>query len=175
MSSPGQGTGRQVLNMTEYQIQPNTRRCTITGRELRPGERIFTVLLEVGGQFVRQDYSAEVWHGPPDGAFSFWAGRVPADTDSRKPRFDDDLLVECFERLDGQLEPSRVSFRYVVALLLMRRKRFKFEEARSEAAGEVLTVRCTRTGVRHQVVNPGLTPDEMMTVQEEVFKVLGWQ
>ena len=161
--------------MTDYQIQPHTRRCASTGRELRPGERYFTALAEVNGQFVRHDYSAEAWQGPPPGAFSFWSGRVPAEQESRKPRFDDDLLVECFERLEGQTEPGRVSFRYVVALLLMRRKRFKFEEARTEGEREVLVLRCARSGARHEVVNPGLSPADMTAVQEEVFKVLGWQ
>jgi hypothetical protein len=161
--------------MTDYQIQPNTRRCAITGRQLQPGERFFTALLETGGQFVRQDYSEEAWQGPPAGAFSFWTGRVPEGNETHKPQVDDDLLVECFERLEGQTEPSRVSFRYVVALLLMRRKRFKFDEARTEDGREVLLVRCARSGTKYQVVNPGLAESEMLAVQEEVFKVLGWQ
>jgi hypothetical protein len=50
---------REVPKMTEYQIQPLTRRCASSGRELQPGERFFTVLRDEGGQFVRQDYSAE--------------------------------------------------------------------------------------------------------------------
>jgi len=57
--------------MTDYQIQPNTRRCLITGRELRPGERYYSALLEEGDRFVRQDFSAEAWQGAPAGAFSF--------------------------------------------------------------------------------------------------------
>jgi hypothetical protein len=161
--------------MTEYQIQPNTRRCAITGRELRPGETYYTALLEAGGQFVRQDYSAEAWTGLPHDAFSFWSGRVPSDTEPSRPKVDDDLLLECFERLEGETEPRRVSFRYIVALLLMRRKRLKFEEAKTESDHEVLLLRCARTGTKHQVVNPGMTEDEMAAVQEEVFKVLGWQ
>jgi hypothetical protein len=161
--------------MTEYQIQPNTRRCAITGRDLKPGEQFYTALLETGGQFVRQDYSAEAWTGLPEGAFSFWSGRVPQDNEPRKPRVDDDLLLECFERLEGQTEPRRLSFRYVVALLLMRRKRLKFEESRTENESELLLLRCVRTGAKHQVVNPGMTEDEMEAVQDEVFKVLGWR
>jgi hypothetical protein len=161
--------------MTEYQIQPNTRLCAITGRELRPGERFFTALREQGGQFLRQDYSAEAWQGPPPGTFSFWSGRVPTANETRKPRFDDELLVECFERLEGQEEPGRVNFRYVVALLLMRRKRLRFEEANTQGEHEMLTLRCSRTGTKYQVVNPRLTEEQMLAVQEEVFKVLGWQ
>jgi hypothetical protein len=161
--------------MTDYQIQPNTRRCAATGRELRPGEKFYTALLEEGDKFLRKDYSSEAWHGPPAGAFSFWSGRVPAQDTDKRARIDDDMLVDCFQRLEGATEPSRVSFRFVVALLLMRRKRFKFEEARSDQGLEILTVRCVRTGVRHEVVNPRLTEAQMAEVQDEVFKVLGWE
>jgi hypothetical protein len=161
--------------MTDYQIQANTRRCAVTGRELQPGEKFYTVLLDEGNRFTRRDYSGEAWQGPPAGTFSFWSGRVPAREESRRPRIDDDLLVDCFQRLEGQTDPGRVNFRYVVALLLMRRKRFKFDEARTENGQEVLCLRCVRTGARYQVVNPRLTEEEMAAVQEEVFKVLGWE
>src|SRR5207248_6026269 len=103
-------------------------------------------------------------------AFSFWAGRVPPPAEKPRPRFDDDLLEECFHRLDGQTDPGRVNFRYVVALLLVRRRRFKLEAAASDAV--TMTVRCVRTGERHAVTNPQLSEDEMLQVQDEVFQVL---
>lgn len=161
--------------MTDYQIQANTRRCAATGRELRPGEKIYTVLRDQGGQFVRQDYAHETWAGPPADAFSFWAGRVPAAEGDRKPRIDDELLMDCFRRLEGQTEPARVNFRYVLALLLMRRKRLKFEEARVEDGQEVLSLRCARSRDKYRVVHPRLSDEETAAVQEEVFKVLGWE
>lgn len=170
--------------MVEYQIQPNTRRCAVTGRELRPGDRYFTALLEEGETFVRQDFSAEAWQGPPQAAFSFWTGRVPSTTEPAKPRFDDDLLEECFHRLENPAAPegetparsdaSRINFRYVVALLLIRRKRFRFERTLVDAGVEKLEIASARTGAKHLVVNPQLTDEEMNQAQEEVFRVLGW-
>ena len=160
--------------MMEYQIQPNTRRCVVTGRELQPGEPFFTALLEEGTHFVRKDFAKEAWQGPPPGAFSFWTGKVPPPDDQRRPRIDDDLLFDCFGRLEGQSDPARVNFRYVVALLLMRRKRFKFEQTVLEESEEKLCLRCARTGTKYLVVNPRLSEEEMAQVQEEVFKVLGW-
>lgn len=161
--------------MIDYQIQTNSRRCAVSGRELRPGEKFYSVLLEEQGKFVRHDYSSESWQGPPPGAFSFWAGRIPQGEENRSLRIDDDLLVDCFQRLEGQTEASRVNFRYVVALLLMRRKRFKFEEAQVEGDQEVLRLRCARSKTQYRVVNPRLTEEEMRAVQDEVMKVLGWE
>ena len=161
--------------MTEYQIQPNARRCSATGRELRPGERYFSVLTEEDGKFVRRDYAADSWHGPPHGAFSFWGGKIATPDGRRRPTIDDEMLLDCFVRLEGQLEPGRIRFRYVVALLLMRRRRLKFEAAEQEGSQEVLLMRCTRTGARHAVINPGLTDEELATVQDDVFQALGWE
>jgi hypothetical protein len=161
--------------MVEYQIQPSTRRCSITGRELQPGERCYSVLLDEGTRLVRKDYSPEAWQGPPPDAFSFWVGRVPMPQGKRRLPIDDDLLLDCFHRLEGQTEPSKVNFRYVLALLLMRRRRFQFEEARNEGGREVLVLRCSRTGARYEVSNPGLNDGEMAAVQTDVFQALGWE
>jgi hypothetical protein len=161
--------------MTEYQIQPSTRRCLRTGRELAPGEKFYSVLLDQEGKLVRQDYASEAWEGPPADAFSFWCGRVPPQDARRQPRIDDEMLLDCFGRLQMDGDPARVNFRYVVALLLMRRKRLKFERVQVAAEREVLQLRCSRTGTTYDVVNPRLTDEEMIAVQEEVFKVLGWE
>ena len=161
--------------MTDYQIQAPTRRCAVTGRELRPGDRYVTALVDEAGRFARRDFALDAWAGPPDNAIAHWAARVPAHGEtSKRPPIDDDLLAECFHRLDGAAEPGQVQFRYVVALLLMRRKRFRFEDVTKDAAGDMLLLRDTRTGNRFAVADPGLTDEAMAAVQDEVFRVLGW-
>ncbi len=160
--------------MTEYQIQAPTRTCSATGRELKVGERYFSVLLEEAGKFVRKDFSEEAWECPPAGAFGFWQGRLTAGA-PRRPVIDDDLLLECFARLAGEDEPSKAGFRYVITLLLVRRKRFRLEETKGEKGQEGLTVRCARTGARHFVPDPGLSDSEIESVQDDVFRALGWE
>jgi hypothetical protein len=161
--------------MIDYQIQTNSRRCAQTGRELRPGEKYFSVLLDEAGKFVRKDYSTEAWTGPPEGAFSFWTGRIPVGESRRQPRFDDDMLMECFQRLEGQTDPGRLNFRYVLALLLLRRKRLKLEPSPPGGDAEFLALRCPKTRTLYRVADPRLTDAEMEAVQDEVFEVLGWE
>jgi hypothetical protein len=161
-------------NMLDYQIQAHTRRCTVTGRELKPEERYYTALQDMGDRFVRHDFSSEAWTGPPAGTFSYWCGRVPALNEPDKPRFDDNALEECFQRLEDAGEPGRVNFRYVVALLLIRRKRLRFEHSVEEDGVEKLQVCNVRSGARSLVVNPQLADEQMAEVQAEVFRVLGW-
>ena len=161
--------------MTNYHLQSPARVCAATGRELKAGERVFSVLRDENGQFVRTDYAADAWPGPPAGAVAWWVGRVPGAGRPAKPTINDDLLVDCFEHLSGTTEPARVRFRYVVALLLMRRKRFKFEDARKRGEVDTLVLKDVRSGRRHEVDDPQMTDPEMDAVRDEVFRVLGWE
>jgi hypothetical protein len=88
---------------------------------------------------------------------------------------DDELLLDCFGRLEGQTDPGRVKFRYVVGLLLMRRRRLRLEGTAREDGVEVLQLRCSRTGTRYRMVDPALTDEETSAVQDEVFQALGWE
>jgi hypothetical protein len=159
----------------DYQIQNSSRRCAVSGRELQPGERYYSVLLDEGGTFTRKDFGLESWQGPPAGAFSFWQGRVPSGQVPKRPPIDDELLLECFDRLEGEVETNKRSFRFVLGLLLMRRKRFKLEGSSQEGGQEVLMMRCLRTGARYQVLNPNLSDEELESVQDDVFRAIGWE
>jgi hypothetical protein len=161
-------------DMTEYQIQPHTRRCHASGRELKAGERFYSVLLDEGGKLVRYDYGGEAWAGPPTQAFSFWTGRVPAESAFGLRQVDDQVLLDYFERLDADEGVPRTKSRYVVALLLMRRRKLKFEEAVMEGGQEMLVLRCAETQKQYRVLNPRLTDEELAAVQDEVFGLLGW-
>lgn len=160
--------------MTTYQFQGPTRQCALTGRDLRPGEKVYSVLRDVNGQFVRQDYAADAWTAPPTDAVAWWVGRIPEGGRPVKPTINDELLLDCFEHLTNTTEPARLNFRYVVALLLMRRKRFKFEDVRKVGERETLTMRDAKTGKKHDVIDPQLNETEMDEVRDEVFRVLGW-
>lgn len=160
--------------MTEYDIAAPGRICTATGRELKPGEPFVAVLLEEGEKFVRKDYAADAWPGAPAKYVAFWAGKIPPADRPRKPTFNDDLLLEWFQHLAGGGEASRQNIRYVVALLLMRRKRLKFEDVKRQNGADVLILRDARTGTRHDIPDPRLTDAEIVAVQDEVFQALGW-
>jgi hypothetical protein len=162
--------------MTDYMIQGPTRVCAATGRELKPGERFHAVLTERDGKFVRADFAAEAWPGAPPEAVAHWSGLVPADDKPRKPVVNDEVLLGCFDRLKEAADADGLNFRYVAALLLMRRKRFRFEDvARDETGRDVLILKDARAGTIHQVIDPRLNEDEIAAVQNEVFRVLGWE
>lgn len=160
--------------MTDYQIAGPTRRCGASGRELAPGDRFVAALVDENGVYARKDFAADAWAGPPAGTIAFWAGKVPPADAPRKPAFNDALLADWFHHLGGTSDPAKVNLRYVVALLLMRRKRLKFEDLRRAGGADTLVLRDAKTGARHEVPDPRLSDAEIAAVQDEVFRALGW-
>lgn len=80
---------------------------------------------------LRVDVSPEAWeqgHRPPR-MFSYWRSTVPQPSEKRKLFVDDTVLMNLFRRLDGANEPQRLAFRYVLTLILMRKKLLRFDAA----------------------------------------------
>lgn len=161
--------------ISDYEFQAPTRLCFASGRALKPGDPFHTVLLEDSGKLVRRDYAEDAWTGPPPDAVAHWCGKVSVADKPRTPAVNDELLLDCFDRLKDSVDPDGLNFRYVVTLLLMRRKRFKFEDVvRDDANRELLLIRDARGRTIHRVLDPRLTDDQVSAVQSEVFRVLGW-
>ncbi len=112
--------------MPDWEISNSTGRCAVSGRELVEGEAFYAVLFDRGESFERLDYAEENWTSNPDGAFCVWRSRVPARDEPKRRFVDDDVLMDFFERLDRESEESKIQFRFVLALILMRKRILKY-------------------------------------------------
>ncbi|HEY3242024.1 MAG TPA: hypothetical protein VGM03_01620 [Phycisphaerae bacterium] len=158
--------------MDAYEIARPSGRCHVTGRELAEGEAFYAVLFEEGEGFRRADYSLEAWSGPPAGSFCHFKSRVAVKTHKRKLLVDDDILINFFERLGAETEPLRVHLRFVLALILLRKRLLKYEDtARGEDDTEVWMMRL-KDGALQRVVNPRLTDDQVTAVSQQLGVIL---
>ena len=156
-----------------YDIQPSTRRCTQTGRELIAGERYYSALVEDHTGLVRHDYSPEAWQGPPEGAIAFWQARVAAAEEPQRPTVPHDVLLGLMDRLDAGGEAMREDLKYLLALWLVRRKQFQLVETRKEAGTSRLEFRCRRTGRSYKIAEPKLVAGRLEALQQELMQLLG--
>lgn len=157
--------------MLDYEIQRCTRHCHKTGRELSPGETFYTALLADGGAVVRHDFAAEAWDGPPERAIGWWKSHVPVGDAKRASWAPNDVMLELFESLGA--EPAQQDFRYVLTLLLIRRRVLRMDETERDPAGpEVLSLHCPKreTDYRVAVVMP--TPEREAEIQRELERLL---
>ncbi|MGQ9574895.1 MAG: hypothetical protein ACUVUC_06220 [Thermoguttaceae bacterium] len=157
--------------MSEYEIQRFTRHCAATGRELAPGEPFYSVLLVDQGELVRRDYSAAAWQGPPQDAIGWWRSQVPRPEAKRFHWAPNDVMLDFFEQLACQ--PGREDLRYVLALLLLRRRVLRMEREEPDPHGRaVLVAYCPRRETTYKV--PVAVPDETRIdqIQDELARLL---
>lgn len=158
--------------MRDWEVDRTTGVCAVAGRPLAEGEEFYAVLFEEGEGFRRADYSLEAWTGPPAGCFCHFKSRVPKKEHKRRLLIDDDALLAFFVRLAGETEPTRVRFRFVLALVLMRKRLLKYESSRTQDGLETWTLRLVKDHSHHAVVNPGLTDDQIAGVSRDLTAIL---
>lgn len=155
----------------DYEFQRCTRHCAATGRELAAGEEFYSVLVVEGPETKRYDYSAEAWQGPPEGAVGWWKSQIPGSVSRRMGWAPNDVMLELFEGLADQ--PDQQDMRYVLALLLVRRRVMRHDETERDAEGqEVLVLYCPRRETTYKV--PTAVPDQARTdaIQEKLARLL---
>ena len=110
----------------DFEIQRCTRHCSKTGRKLEPGETFYSILEVRGADVVRGDFSEEAWEGPPEGILGWWKSHMPDQNANRPTWAPNDVMLDLFEDLAEQ--PAGEDLRYVLALLLVRRRVLRLEE-----------------------------------------------
>lgn len=155
-----------------FQVEPMTGRCAATGRVFDEGEEFITALFEDGESFRRQDYGLSAWNGPPEGCFCHFKTRSPVKEKRRKLLVDDDVLLNFFRRLAEETAPVRVQFRFVLALILMRKRLLRYESSQTAERVEVWTMTSVKDQAAHRVVNPHLTDDQIDGVSRELSAIL---
>jgi hypothetical protein len=155
----------------DFEIQHSSRRCSITGREFAPGETYYSAIVAKGAEVIRSDYAAEAWQGPPADAIGWWKSQVPDRTATKKHWAPNDVMLQFWDELAAQ--PERQDMRYVLTLLLVRRRVFRLEEEKLDEQGrEVLVVDCPRREATYEV--PAVMPEaeRIDKIQEELAALL---
>ena len=131
--------------MNEWRIHRREARCTKCERPFTEGEAIFSLLFLAPDALRREDHCAGCFEQPgePRGELLFWRTRHTLD---RRARFavDFQAIEELFLALEGERRTERAELRYLLALLLLRKKRLKLVGVRRHPDGETLCLRRPR-------------------------------
>ena len=157
--------------MMDYEVGHSARRCSTTGREFAPGETYYSVLLAAGAELKRYDYAADAWPGPPEEAIGWWRSQVPDRNAGKKHWAPNDVMLDFWDQLADQ--PDKRDMRYVLTLLLIRRRVFRMEEEKTDEEGEQwVAVYCPRREATYEV--PAVVPEQARIdqIQEELAALL---
>jgi hypothetical protein len=155
----------------DYEVQRCTRHCAATGRELAPGEAYYSAMVVEGAEIKRLDYALDAWQGPPPGAIGWWKSQRPEPGTRPSHWAPNDVMLDFFDRLES--EPENQDMRYVLALLLVRRRVMRLEDTQhDEHGGELLVLYCPRRDTTYQI--PALVPEpsRIEQIQDELARLL---
>jgi len=149
----------------DYHIKPAARVCAATGRSFQAGEQCHSVLVERDGQLLRLDYAADAWHGPPEDSLGDWITIVP-DDGAKSPTLDTESLFRYFEQLCEDANPAHDKLRYVLALLLLQKRRLRLEGThRDEDDNDFLDLIGSKSEGPYEVLDQSLDEDEIAQLQ----------
>jgi hypothetical protein len=161
----------------EYQFRPIGRKCATTGAELVPGSLCHSILIERNGELMRLDYSEAGWKGPPPEAIGVWTCQVPKPLEIRHEPLDTNALMRCFEQLSEEGNPARDGLRYILALLLVKKRRLKLDGTRAEGNEDYLQLSGAHGEGAWEVRDPNPTDDDVQQWQRDlnVYLASEWQ
>jgi len=157
--------------MEKWQVERSAGRCFGTGQEITAGEDYFGALVEAADGFARRDYSVEYWQRNNPEVFCYWKTRMP--TDEKKPVFiDDNMLMAFFDRLEGDAEPERVDFRFVLAMILMRKRRLKYDRGKNDNGREIWSLKVAGEDRTVEVLNPNLNEEQIERLSGQLGQIM---
>ena len=155
----------------DFNIQKCTRRCAATERELKPGESFYSVILPDGANVKRVDFAIEEWQGPPDGAIGHWRSRMPDPNTQKVTWAPSDVILHYFVELGEK--PENADTRFVLALLMIRRRIFRLEENERDDAGiEFMVLYCSKNDNEYRVKITDPTHEKVLAIQDELAALL---
>ncbi|NUP97959.1 MAG: hypothetical protein HUU28_17515 [Planctomycetaceae bacterium] len=159
--------------MTEWKFtkrQPACRHCQRTFEDTEPH---ISALAVRGEEVAREDVCLACWKTQVSRGDLFWWRTRHEEGKKRGIALNLEALEALFTRLEGQAAGALAELRYVLCLVLMRKRKLKIERVERDADGEALIVSRPRRSELYRVAVFDFSPekiDELRTRLQEVFE-----
>lgn len=153
--------------MEEWKVERRKRGCAGCEKPFASEEELYSCIVEIEGGFSRRDLCLPCWDRKPFEIFSFWKTRMPK---IRERKLEDlAAMVEFFKRLVAtpSEDPRRAKVTYLVALILMRKKRLKMVGTR----GAAILVEKAWDGDTCELAEPPIADEELQELRIEMEKL----
>jgi hypothetical protein len=82
------------------------------------------------------------------------------------------MLMAFFERLEKETEQEKVNFRFVLALILMRKRILKYDETKNVDDQELWRLRIVGEKQIVEVINPHLDEEQIEQLSSQIGEIL---
>lgn len=163
----------------EWKIKGRSHACCVTGEPFTENEPFFTALFEDDSDedgFIRRDYSVAAWQQerPNLHPFSHWRSTYepPSSEPVRRDVVERESAESLLRRLIEEDDPLTDNTRFILALMLERRKILRETDTRSLGSTRLRIYEHAKTGEVFIVRDPELKLDQLDSIQREVGSLL---
>ena len=148
-------------------------KCILTGKDILPGEKFMAAVKEIALGLERADVCGEAWKDyPREGLLAFWQTTMPQPNAKKRLFVDDEVLKQIFEKLADTEEAAKLNFRFVLGLILMRKRIVVYENTRYENGKELWSVRFRGKDDAMDLINPQMDEAKIVEVTQHLGEVL---
>ena len=158
--------------MSEWEINKPLGQCHGTHRKIEYGEEYFGALVATEEGLQRRDFCADYWESEKPDVFCYWKTKLPEPGQKKQLFVDDQMLMAFFERLEKETEQEKVNFRFVLALILMRKRILKYDETKNVADQELWRLRIVGEKQIVEVINPHLDEEQIEQLSSQIGEIL---
>jgi hypothetical protein len=159
--------------MTEWKLSKRQPTCRACSREFADGEAHLSSLAIRGEELAREDHCITCWKKHDSQHEIFW-WRTRHSVDKRRAlALDLGALEALFVRLEDRQEVALLELRYVLCLVLMRKRRLKIERVERDGENESLVVSRPKRAEHFRVAVFDFAPDKLDELRarlQEVFE-----
>lgn len=157
--------------MTDWSFRRRQGWCQACEKRFEEGERHASSLAVVGEALAREDMCSGCWLGRAGREELFhWFTRHREG--KRGLQLDLGTLEALFVRLEGRVEPRVREMRYLLALLLLRKRRIKVDRILREGDGESMLVHRPRRKESLRVFVFDFTAERMQELRADLVLLL---
>jgi hypothetical protein len=163
--------------LSEWEIKSRSRHCARTRVAFQDGAMIYTLLFRDRSGFRREDICEAAWQQIKERVepFSFWKSKFQGPPPGPQEAVPKESVEELLRRLMSEDQPEQINARYVLAILLERKKILKQVDVRESEQQRILIYEHTRTGEAFIIPDPQLRLDQLDSVQQEIYSLLAPQ
>lgn len=158
--------------MDEWTINKPLGQCSGTGRKIEYGEEYYGALVQTEEGLQRRDFCSDYWESQKPQTFCHWKSRLPQPGQKKQLFVDDQMLMAFFERLEKETDPQKINFRFVLALILMRKRILKYEDTRTDGDKEIWMLRTVGDRQNVDVANPHLDEGQIEQLSSQLGEIL---
>lgn len=159
-----------------WEVKARAHTCAATGEPFVEGQTIVSRLVPTVDGLVREDFERGQWDEEKEaGSKFFWKTTYHPPQPKEEAPFREEHAAEVLQELLSEQDPANTNTVFILAAMLERKRLWVEREVQRDDDGRRIRIYEQKdSGETFFIVDPELSLEDLVALQEEVALKLGW-